>query len=100
MHAQSSLPFQRLALLKKAMRRASREIARTYTDSEAVCIEDRLSCTLAFIRAAENCSARVTPFVHRYPLLKKLVNLQAISQGNMASLQHARDHAVELAQND
>ena len=61
--------------------------------------EDRLGCTMKFIRAVESQSMHsISLAIERYPHLKTLVGNpydSALREGD--GLRYARDHAVELA---
>ena len=95
----SEEPVRRLALLRQAIRDVSSSPGSPGSSPLASDNEDKLGCTMAFIRAVESGSTvAISKSIERYPFLCTLVvNPYDPSLAAGRGLASARSHAVELA---
>ena len=91
-------PIRRLLLTKKAMHTVSTNMTRDHVFVEAANNDDKLNCTLAFIRAAEDLSlTKMYRKYLEYPYIGTVVDPNDPNTCNTKGLQQLRNHAVSLA---
>ena len=93
--------FHQLRLLKQAMRQISSEICREQVQRIASSAEERLSCTMSFLRSAlQGHTVGTLQCAARYPFLGEIADATDPFLRLSPSLQAVRSHAVELANVD
>ncbi len=91
-------PIRRLTLAKLAMHTVSNNMAQDHIFAEATSNDDKLNCTLSFIRAAQDINLRKMYRKYlEYPHIGTYVNPTDPNTCNTQGLRDLQDHAVTLA---
>ena len=91
-------PVRRLMLTKRAMHKVSHNMVQDHIFAEATSNDDRLNCTLSFIRAAQNVNLdKMYRKYLEYPHIGTYVNPNDPNTSNTQGFQKLQDHAVSLA---
>ena len=91
-------PIRRLLLTKKAMHKVSNNMTQDHIFAEATNNDDKLNCTLSFIRAAQNINlSKMYRKYLEYPHIGTFVNPKNPNIGNTQGFRELQNHAVTLA---
>ena len=93
-----SNPFRRLVLLKRAMHTVSRNMTTEEAHTTAESTEDKLNCTLSFVRAAQQTNLnKMRRKALEYPYIATIVNPKDPNTCHRVAFNTLLDHAVQLS---
>ena len=93
----SDQPMRRLLLAKQAIVQVTRKLQLEMKEAQAESTDDKLGCTMRFIRAAEELRmGTMRKCISAYPYLRTLADPENPNTRINDGLRPVREHAIEL----